>query len=106
MRSITIIAAAAAILVTSPARADTLKEGYPICISEELLDQMYTAILNQDLDGIEYLIGRGCSVTKAGVKASLLGRAGWSRAHIRVYAGRDAAEAWVSLGALESWKPY
>lgn len=104
MRSIAILAAVAALLA-SPAHADTLKEGYPICISEELLDQMYAAILNQDLDGIEYLLGRGCSLTKAGVKASILGQSGWSRAHIRVYAEKDVTEAWVSRGALKSWNP-
>ena len=95
----------ASVTFSRPAHADTLKEGYPICIGEELLDQMYAAILNQDLDGIEYLLGRGCSLTKAGVKASILGQSGWSRAHIRVYAEKDVAEAWVSRGALESWKP-
>lgn len=101
-----LILATVFILLSTTAMADTLRGGFPICVSEASLSQMYAAIEREDMAGMDYLFDHGCVMTTPGVRASLLDRSNMgAQAHIRVYSSAGAAEAWTSIGALESYQP-
>ncbi|QEL18729.1 hypothetical protein [Limnoglobus roseus] len=104
MRKLTLLAAICAALGATPAKADSLKSDFPICISKELLGQMYEAMLQRDARGADYLFHHGCFMTRDGVQVSLLDRDG-PDTHVRVYGGKRPVEAWVSVGALASYQP-
>jgi hypothetical protein len=105
MRKTLLIAAIAAV-ISSPAFAATLKPGYPVCISEDLLDQTYKAILAKDVDALQYLSRNGCAVTHAAVKVTVLDLSGWGAlAHLRAYRGKHSTEVWASREALEGYQP-
>jgi hypothetical protein len=92
-------------LASTTAHADSLRSGFPICASEAMLDQMYSAIAAKDVDGMDYLFDHGCFMTKAGVNASILDRSNMgARAHVRIYTLHGAAEAWTSIAALRSYQ--
>jgi hypothetical protein len=86
-------------LAAWPAWAETLKGGYPVCVSKGLLDQMDNAILKADMRAMDYLFDHGCLESKAGLPVSVI-ESSWGAAHIRIYAGNSAAEAWASMGAI------
>jgi hypothetical protein len=106
MRKYLAVATICTAVTISPAKADTLRAGFPVCVSNTLLDQMYDAILQKDAAGMDFLFDHGCFMSKDGIHVSLLDRGNWgSQAHIRVYAGKKTVEAWASIGALESYQP-
>ena len=92
------------LLLTIPpsiADAKTLKENYPICLTEELLDQFVRAFNTKDKRAIEYLSDNGCASTKSGVEFSLLDRTWNGKAKIRAYTKSGAIEAWTFIEALQ-----
>jgi hypothetical protein len=104
MRKRFVLCVALAALWNTAAAADTLKPDYPICVSEDLLGQMYNAILNRDMNSMDYLLDHGCFQTKAGVRVSILSQS-YGAARVRVYAGKEAVEAWTSVAAVDSSRP-
>ena len=93
------------VMLSFPVAADTLRAGYFLCADEKLVDQMYTAIFNKDMPGMDYLFEHGCFESKEGVQVSVLDRTGWgaSTVHIRVYGNGHTAEAYTSIAALSSF---
>jgi hypothetical protein len=85
----------AAILVASPASAETIKNNLPVCVSEELLGQMTTAISSHDQQGFDYLLQHGCFPLKTGTRVSVLEHG--MNLHIRAYAGDETQEAWTYI---------
>ncbi|WP_046079980.1 hypothetical protein [Halomonas sp. HG01] len=74
--------------------------GQPACLSEELLDQLITASVDNDQRAIEYLLGNGCIVPKSGVPVSVLDRSWTGTSHVRVYTDNGAFELWTVNEAL------
>ena len=98
----TIILAALSAAISTPAHADTLKANYPVCVTQDLLDQMYDAILKKDMMAMDYLFDHGCVESKKGVLVSVIGRSSWgTAARIRIYGNKVAVEAWASIAAIE-----
>jgi len=53
-------------------RRTTLKGGYYGCISEDLQDQIITAVVAKDKKAMGYLLSNGCVITRGGVNISIL----------------------------------
>ncbi len=50
----------------------TLKGEYPICVTEDLLDQAHTASANKDRRLWDYVMSNGCVIAQEGIKVSVL----------------------------------
>lgn len=86
---------------SSPVSAETLKAGYPVCITHDLLDQAYAAIVNSDLDSLQWLSNHGCAVSVEGTRVSVLESVGWAGTlRLRAYKGKHAVEIWASREAI------
>ena len=70
-------------------RQKTLKGGYYACTSEALFDEIINARINKDNLAIGHLLSRGCVLTKAGVKMSIIDL-GMGTTKIRAYSGSDS----------------
>ena len=96
MRKYQCFVATIAMFWASSASAETLKGGYPGCVSKETLDQFYDAALKHDDMAAGYLLDRGeCVMTVPGVKVTVLSTV-WGTVRIRAYSGKKAAELWTS----------
>ncbi len=89
---------AAVVLACSPASAETIQQSMPACVSEELFDQVVTAMRNKDEAGFGYLMSHGCVALRQGVAVSLLNRG--PELHIRVYSGGEAVELWTFVTSV------
>ncbi|SDG27370.1 hypothetical protein SAMN05216571_10815 [Onishia taeanensis] len=79
-------------------------KGHAACVSESLLDQLITAASNDDQRGMNYLLGNGCVVPRAGIPVSVLDRTWTGKVHVRAYAeSGDAMEMWTVAEALSDW---
>ena len=74
--------------------AATTTGGYIACISEEKLDEFISAQVQNDKDGMEFLLKSGCTITKAGIKLSILDRS-WTVSKVRAYVGDSAVVLWT-----------
>ena len=106
MRISIAIAVLAALFITDSASAETLKAGYPVCITQDLLEQDHIAVAKSDIDALGWLAEHGCGLSSEGVRATVLGAGGFgSYVHIRAYRGKHAVEAWVDKDAVEGYDP-
>ena len=103
MRKIIILAALAAV-ITSPAYAVTIKKGMPSCISEELFVQMAHAVVEKDMEAINWMANNGCGISKKPVHATVIDTDG-ALAHVRAYGGKIAVEVWTPVEALDGYDP-
>jgi len=82
-------------LLPSVAGAATLLGKFPICLSEDLLDQFIQAQVDNDSRGMEWMLEQNlCIRTGAGVEVSFLGSS-WGKARVRVYTDSGAVEVWT-----------
>jgi hypothetical protein len=86
---------------TSTTHSQTIKEGYPMCMSEELLDQLVTASNNKDQRGMEYLLSNGCVAARGGIEISVLDRTWTGKVKIRAYANDQAYTLWTLREAIQ-----
>lgn len=70
-------------------RRTTLKGGYFACTSEALFDEITTAAVNKDKLAMGHLLTKGCVLTKAGVRISIVDL-GIGTTKIRAYSGSDS----------------
>ncbi len=75
---------------------DYLKGGYAACVSEELFDQIISALVRKDDRGYQYLLGHGCIVTKAGIPVSVLDRTWTGTIKIRAYVNNKSVVLWTN----------
>ena len=76
------------------ASAAHLKGSYPACLTEELLDEFTSAVVNKDERQFNYLLKNGCIIAKSGVPISILDR-GWTISKVRVYVGDTSIILWT-----------
>jgi len=77
-------------------KKNTLKGGYGACVSADLFDQFTTVAVNNDQNGINYLLKNGCFITTKGIEFSLLDRSFTGTAKIRVYKGNETIILWTN----------
>lgn len=78
------------------AHADSLKGGYPACLSEDLYGQFGMAVANKDNNALQYLMKHGCvASTKAGLKVSVLHTTWTGLVNVRIYDRDDVFEMWT-----------
>jgi hypothetical protein len=105
MRRLFILTAIAA-AVSAPAYSVTLKKDMPVCITEDLYQQMVVAAFKKDMDALTYLAANGCTISDKPLKVTVLDLSTWgSLAHIRVYRGKYAAEVWTARESLDGYDP-
>lgn len=84
----------------------TLKAGHPACLTADLLSQLNKAISDSDMNALNFLGENGCTITKAGVPVTELETGPWGfTVHVRAYAGKHVAEAWVYRDAINGLEP-
>lgn len=74
--------------------------GQPACVSEKLLDQLVSAVVDDDDKGVEYLLNNGCIIPRAGIEVSVLDRSWTGTTKVRAYIGDQAAVLWTVNEAL------
>jgi len=91
-----IILFAAIGLFFSTANAGSLKGGYPACMTEELYNQILSAIVKENDREFQYLLKTGCVMTKAGLKVTVLERNWDGMSRVRIFLGDGAVVVWTS----------
>lgn len=86
---------------TATTHSQTIKADYPMCMSEELLDQLITASNNKDQRGMEYLLSNGCVAAREGIEISVLDRTWTGKVKIRAYTGDKAYILWTLKEAIK-----
>ncbi|WP_280569352.1 hypothetical protein [Chromohalobacter sp. 296-RDG] len=89
----------AAVVGTAEAR-EFAGNGQPACVSEELLDQLLSAVTDDDDKGVEYLLNNGCLVPRSGIEVSVLDRSWTGTTKVRAYVGDQAMVLWTVNEAL------
>ncbi len=74
--------------------------GHAACLSEDLLDQLVSAAVDNDNRAIDYLMSNGCFVPREGVPVSVIRQTFTGKAHVRAYLGDQAIELWTLRDAL------
>ena len=106
MRISIAIAALAAVFISFPADAASLKTGYPVCITQDLLEQTHMAAASGDSTALVWLADNGCSMTGDPLHVTVLGLSSWGGyAHVRAYRGKHSAEVWTDREAVEGYDP-
>jgi len=82
--------------LAGPVTAETTKGGYAACVSEDLFNQVISAITKEDERGFQYLMNNGCVMLQSGLSLSVLDRTWTGTAKIRVYLGNDAMIVWTN----------
>ena len=101
-----IILAVLVAAISVPAHAESLKANYPVCASQDLLEQMHDALTKQDMPALTWLSENGCSVTADGIQVTVLGLSSWGGyAHVRAYRGKQSAEVWTDRDAVNGYDP-
>lgn len=85
------------VLLATSAEAESLKGGYPACLTENLFDQAITALNKNDERAWQYLLENGCIVTKGGIPVSVLDRTWTGKVKVRAYVGDDAVILWTNM---------
>ncbi|OOZ41631.1 hypothetical protein BOW53_02830 [Solemya pervernicosa gill symbiont] len=83
------------LIASGTASAEQLKGGYPGCISEDLFDQMVSALVKKDDRAVGYLLKNGCVMAKSGLPITVLDR-GWGTSKVRVYIGDQSVVLWTN----------
>jgi hypothetical protein len=76
--------------------ANTLRGGYPGCVTKKLYEQFMTAYMQSQTSECEYLLKNGCFFPPAGLKISILEQSALTaRAKVRVFLQQDAVILWT-----------
>lgn len=101
----TLIALAAVILAAAVApqtAADTLKGGYPACVTEDLFNRISAAAAQHDYQVMQFLLQSGCFVTLEGQRVTLLDTKVWSgSARISIQGETRAYTLWTDAGNIQ-----
>lgn len=79
------------------------REGYPACLTEELLDQMLTAVAQKDRRGGAYLLENGCVALRGGLPVSVLETRWGGTLQMRVYVDDEALVLWAPHQAVANY---
>lgn len=74
--------------------------GQAACLTEDLLDQLVSAAVESDQRAMQYLLGNGCLIPRAGIPVSVLDRTWTGTVHVRAYTDNGAIELWTVSEAL------
>ncbi len=96
-----IIALAVFAIISGVVNAASLKADYMACVSEDLFDQLMSAITKNDRRAADYLLEHGCIITKAGMPVSVIDTTWTGRAKVRAYAGDDSIILWTVIEAIQ-----
>lgn len=83
----------------SVVHADTIKGKYPACISEELHDQLMSAINHKDNASIDWLFSNGCFIPKAGLHVMRI--SGFILLKVRAIVGKESIVFWTAVENVE-----
>lgn len=101
----TLTALAAIVLAASVApqtTADTLKGGYPACVTEDLFNRISAAAAQHDYQVMEFLLQSGCFNTLKGQRVTLLDTKVWSgSARISIQGETRAFILWTDAGNIQ-----
>jgi hypothetical protein len=82
--------------------AETLKGGYPACVSEELWVELVRASTTKDKHAQDYLFQNGCITTKGGFPITILERGYKKSIKVRVYLDDgDAIILWTHMNNVK-----
>lgn len=80
----------------APLFADTLRGGYPACLTKELYNQFMNAYMDQNEPELEYLLRSGCGFPQSGLKVALLDYSMLdAKAKVRIFIGDKAVVMWT-----------
>lgn len=78
--------------------ADSLKGGYPGCISKELYTQSIRALIDENRQEWDYLSQNGCFLLPPGLSITVLEQSIFSQTvKIRVFVGKDTIVIWTHI---------
>ena len=102
MKTLTALAAVIlAALIPTHTTADTLKGGYPACVTEDLFNRISAAAAQHDYQVMEFLLQSGCFVTLEGQRVTLLDTKVWSgSARISIQGETRAFILWTDAGNI------
>ena len=91
-----IVVAFIAIISSVQSHAAELKGGYGACVTEELFEQLTSAMVSNDENSIDHLLNNGCIVTKSGIKITVLDNSLLSGvSKVRAYVGNNEVILWT-----------
>lgn len=75
--------------------------GQPACLTENLLDQIIDAAVSRNNAGVQYLLGNGCVVPRAGIQVSVIDtKILRGKAKVRAFIDGRPVELWTTIEAL------
>lgn len=91
-----ILTLAAVTLWTGVASAQTLKSEHPVCATEDLLDEIQMARVDNDERTVQYLMKQGCVKPQPGLPISIIERTWGGNVKVRIYMDDgEAVVAWT-----------
>jgi len=82
------------------AQAESLKGGYPACMSEELLTE-FSVAYGENERATQYLLNNGCAFPRAGIKVSVLEVSWTGKIKVRAYTSNGAIILWTYTENLQ-----
>lgn len=79
--------------------ADTIKGKFPACISEELHEQLTSAINHNDKASLAWLFDNGCFLPKAGLHVMRI--SGFLVLKVRAIVGKESIVFWTVMENVE-----
>lgn len=83
-----------------PSEAKHLHKGFPLCDTQDHLEQFGMAQVKKDVKGIEYMLGNSCTVTRDDEDISVLDAGFTQWVQVRVYRKGEAIEGFTYAEAL------
>jgi len=89
-------------LIAFNTNAKTLPEGSAACLSNNLFEQLVTAITSDPMDSnaVEYLSENGCIVLNADYPVTVLDSPRYGVSHLRAYKGSVNLELWAATSNI------
>ena len=79
-----------------PVSGDSLKGGYPVCVTKKSYQEFMSAYMNGNEREGRYLLENGCFLLPGGLKITVLDRSAWgANAKVRVFIGDEAMVMWT-----------
>lgn len=89
------------VVATAPSYATTLKQGRIACMSEELLDDAFKAVVAKDDRGFKYAMSHGCFLAKPEIQISIL-NVGWTgTVKVRAYIKNTSVVLWAPSSSIQ-----
>jgi hypothetical protein len=89
------------LLIPLAVHTESLKGGYPACLTQDLFDQYIAAAVKKDVRAIKYLHKNGCIIAKKGIPVSVLDTSWTGTAKVRAYLGDKAVILWTNVENIQ-----